>query len=286
MQPSPSNTLPRRSIFGKSRSDTKRMLRHHLLWHYYEESNFISWSSSILWVLEHAARMHIHEHKSNVHIAVMDTRKVDDMSLFPATALMTVFDMPDAHDANANKLRREYYSSEYLFYGPVRNGETHSLYRSVRWDVLCAVDLHNLLNVFSGRSASDRQLWLRIAEIRSRFATEDAAGTLNNAVPMFLLIGKLFGAEYEFVVTVALTTMLHGRKADTLAMKQLLKLLQVAEPRNPDSIDQYAYEVHIDRSLTEVFRMYSFMGLAMVRLSATGGNQDLAASIGDLAIGS
>jgi hypothetical protein len=62
----------------------QRMLRSHLLWEYHNDSGFIFWSSSLLWVLERVARMHTYEQQEHIHLAVMDTRSVHDMALFPA----------------------------------------------------------------------------------------------------------------------------------------------------------------------------------------------------------
>lgn len=102
------------------------MLREHLLWINGHDSDFISWSSSVLWTLEHAARMHTTECKGQVHVAVIDTRKIQDMAFSPAVKLMEVYKIPEVGDEQGHKLNRDYNSSEYLFHGPLRNTPSNS----------------------------------------------------------------------------------------------------------------------------------------------------------------
>lgn len=112
--------------------------------------------------------MHTHERKTNVHIAVMDTRKLDYMPVFHATVLMEVFGLPGPEKdlKIQRKLRLENYRSEYLFYRSLRNSSNNPCYRAVRWEDICATDVHNLLRVFSKRPASNAELFLRIERHR------------------------------------------------------------------------------------------------------------------------
>ena len=236
------------------------MLKAHLLWKYHIDSDFISWSSSVLWVLEHAARMHSYECKSNVHIAVMDTRKIDDMALFPATTLMEVFGVPEPGEPRSrerDKLQQAYYTSEYLFYGPLRSTAADPCYKAVPWEQICGADLHNFLGAFPGRPSNDFRLLLRIAELRSSIEVKANAAKLQDTVPMMVLIGTLFGKEFQCVVTIALTTLLcGGQNPDAAELSEIFKNLRTLEPRESKSITQFDFASHIDAGLTEVVRMH------------------------------
>ena len=263
------------------------MLRPHLLWDYNSESDFISWSSSILWVLEHAARMHSYEMKTNIHIAIMDTRKVDDMAIFPATKLMEIFGLPESEveDKWRRKLSRAHYTSEYLFCGPLRNNAHGLCYKAVRWEHICAADVHNHLDVFSERSRLDAKLCLRIAQLRSDFDSNPTSGELEDLVPLVVLIASLFGDEYQVVVTVALIALLRGQQTPNAAeLSQVLVDLHLHCPVDMDGIIKFDFSQHIDAGLTEVTRTYETSRDVLAVTIEVQREQELAAQVQGLSV--
>ena len=262
------------------------MLRPHLLWDYNSESDFISWSSSILWVLEYAARMHSYEKKTNIHIAIMDTRKVGDMAIFPATTLMEVCGLPECEveDKWTNKLQQAYYTSEYLFCGPIRNNAHALCYKAVRWEHVCAADVHNLLGAFSGRSSSDYKLFLRIAELHPEFDI-GTSSDLKDLVPLVVLIAALFGNEFQVVVTVALTTLLRGQQMPRATeLGQILEDLRSRNPVDMDSIVKFDFLHHVDAGLTEGARMYETLRDVLMPEVEARREQDLAVQVASLSV--
>ena len=237
------------------------MVRAHLLWDYGRESDFISWSSSILWVLEHAARMHTYEHKRNVHVAVMDTRKIHDMAIFPATTLMNVYGIPVINDPQAHKLNKDYYTAEYLFHGPLRNSISDPCYKAVEWEHICKSDLWNMLRIFSERSSFERELFLRIEQHRCNFESGAAAPQGQDIVPILAPLGALFGNEFQVVVIFALATLLRGQQTPRAPeLAQALSKLQLPPPHDLEGIIRFECVQYVDIGLTEVTRMYRSLG--------------------------
>lgn len=238
----------------------QRMLRSHLLWEYHNDSGFISWSSSLLWVLEHAARMHTYEQKEDVHLAVMDTRSVHDMALFPAVKLMEVFGIPEATDPRASKLQHRYYGSEYLSYGPMLNVPNDRYYRAIPWAQICEADSPGLLELFSDRSTSEIRLLARIGKHRHHFETYTNLARPQEVFPTAILIGGLFGPELQVVVATALITLLCGdqRIPPEKAIKYL-RSLRLTRPFAWLSIMKYNWPQYIPEELSEVIRMYRYL---------------------------
>jgi hypothetical protein len=215
----------------------------------------------------------------------MDTRKIHDMAIFPATALMEIHGLPGPNDPNRSKLLRSDYTSEYLFYGPLRNNAADPYYEAVRWEEICAADLHELLANFSGRPSNDHRLLLRINELRAEFEARNSTHELQRIVPLVVYVGALFGTELQVVVAIALTTLLcGGREPDAAELRQILKNLRMPRPRDYESIAQYDFASHVDAGLTEVMRMYQTLK-SMVELSLAAQQQDLTGTMGNLNIG-
>ena len=87
------------------------MLEQHLLWKNSSGDQFISWTDSPLWALQHAIRKG-HEGDREVNICVLDTSKIETCSFFAASDLLRIYNVPDE-----GKLAHRYYIAEYLYHG-------------------------------------------------------------------------------------------------------------------------------------------------------------------------
>lgn len=119
------------------RAKAKEMIREHLLWHYHYPSEFSSWSSLLLFVLQHAVREDAEKDKYNEHnvcICVLDTRALSEVYIYPATTLLRVYGIDDC-----GKLKHSYYEGEYLAHGGVEDGTCFKVVslRDLRHSKLC-----------------------------------------------------------------------------------------------------------------------------------------------------
>ena len=87
------------------------MLESHLLWRGLSSDQFVSWTGSLLWVLQHAIRKDFRGEK-DVQICVLDTTKIETCSFFAASDLLRIYQVSDEV-----KLSHRYYTTEYLYHG-------------------------------------------------------------------------------------------------------------------------------------------------------------------------
>lgn len=108
--------MPESPIYTNKLTDiqgqhAKRMLENHLLWNGLADDQFISWTSSLLWALQHAIRKDF-QGDTDVQICMLDTSKIETGSFFSASELLRIFRIPDE-----GKLAHRYYYAEYLYHG-------------------------------------------------------------------------------------------------------------------------------------------------------------------------
>ena len=87
------------------------MLESHLLWKYRSNGQFISWTSSLLWALQHTIRK-VSQREKDIQICVLDTSKIETSSFFAASDLLRIYGVPDKA-----MLAHCYYNTEYLYRG-------------------------------------------------------------------------------------------------------------------------------------------------------------------------
>ena len=107
----PESPIYTNKLFDIQRQPAKRMLENHLLWSGLADDQFISWTSSLLWVLQHAIRKDF-QGDTDVQICMLDTSKIETCSFFAASDLLRIYRVPDE-----GKLAHRYYNTEYLYHG-------------------------------------------------------------------------------------------------------------------------------------------------------------------------
>lgn len=107
----PESPIYTNKLFDIQRQPAKRMLENHLLWSGIADDQFISWTSSLLWALQHAVRKGF-QGDTDVQICVLDTSKIETCSFFAASDLLRIYRVPDE-----GKLAHRYYNTEYLYHG-------------------------------------------------------------------------------------------------------------------------------------------------------------------------
>lgn len=143
------------------------MLQTHLEWKKGTHSDFMSWSSSLLWVLVHGIRRKYHQMESNVHICIMDTQEARTSNMiYPARALMKAWNVKKPED---------WYSAEYLACGRLEafHGE---VYTTIPLDTLESRGLYDVLPELGVERESD-ELHRRVERLRGQMfnSTDPAA---------------------------------------------------------------------------------------------------------------
>lgn len=82
------------------------MIEHHLRWSR-ETTEFISWTSSLLWALQYAVRKRAKRKDQDISICVLDIQQAPvQLSIYPVPTLLCVYGIPSQG--------RDYYHAEYL----------------------------------------------------------------------------------------------------------------------------------------------------------------------------
>ncbi|KAK5699306.1 hypothetical protein LTR17_023362 [Elasticomyces elasticus] len=117
--------------------DATLMVETHLTWKKSIASHLISFSSSLHWVLVHAAKLRF-EGESNVRIVVLSTAKIRDMArVFRAKDLIQCFGL---HNCRADHQNVEVYAqAEYLVYGKLSQNDG---FATARFDSLIDAGLY------------------------------------------------------------------------------------------------------------------------------------------------
>ena len=177
--------------------EAKEMLTEHFLWNYRYKTEFSSWASSLLFVLQHAVRKSDYRCESDVCIYVLDTRILSNVSIYPATILLRVYGIEDK-----GRLRHEYYSGEYPIHGGI---EDTTCFQVVSLPHLIHCGLFNLfpeLNEERGKGL----LYRRVQELRSSFFNQPSPVSAVD-VQSLRQLGTCFGDEFALPVTVALLSL-------------------------------------------------------------------------------
>jgi hypothetical protein len=141
------------------------VLKNHLTWNP-RSSNLVSWTSSILFAIQHALRKSVNgywpaENSSDIIIYILDTRELPPGSFLPATALLKALEVEED-----NKFKHENYHGEYLSQGWLNvpdNAMTKITLKSLE-----ERDLYELYPDFEEKEKK-KYLRSRVNELRYRF---------------------------------------------------------------------------------------------------------------------
>ena len=89
------------------------MIENHFQWKSYSNDQFISWTDSLLWALQHAISKDSRGEK-DIQICILDTSKIETCSFFAASDLLRIYSIRDERE-----LAHRYYISEYLYHGGI-----------------------------------------------------------------------------------------------------------------------------------------------------------------------
>ena len=187
------------------------MLENHLLWKIFSGDEFISWTSSLLWVLQHAIRKDV-KGESDVMICVLDTSKVETCSFFAVSDLLRIYKISDEQ-----KLCHRYYVAEYVYHGGI---PVHSSSSTVPLELLREHGLFSLLPEMDDPSLKQ---YLCISLDRLRNTMFQAPSPVSSLIEgrTALQLASLFGNGFTMPVMVALLS-LRSRDPDDVNFLKLI----------------------------------------------------------------
>lgn len=193
------------------------MIENHLVWGR-ESTEFISWTSSLLWALQYAVRKRAKWKDQNISICVLDIRRQaaapvqQQLSIYPVPNLLCVYDIP-------GRGRDNYYHAEYLAHSIVEvssgGGGSSSSLNAISFEALISAGLFELLPELDDRCGRVL-LAKRVTQLRSAFFTHPC-----KVSPKELLVVKRlaagFGSDWILPMSLAfLSLRLRERKDEDL----------------------------------------------------------------------
>lgn len=152
----------KRDLLSFEKNTAASKLRQHLWWKGDGSDNLMSWTSSLIFAIQHALYRSKTDFrdvdKSLIHICVLDTRKVPRGAFLPAVALLRALNVP-----KDPKHKHEYYHGEYLSQGMLdieKGSSTTSLGDLIK---------HGLYDLFPSFENENRWLWKEVKGFRDRF---------------------------------------------------------------------------------------------------------------------
>jgi hypothetical protein len=198
-------------------TEAKDMLERHFLWDYKHPSEFISWTSSLLFALQHAIRKAYFRHEPNVCICILNTRKLEQVSIYPATTLLKVYGIKDE-----GKLRHEYYNAEYLAHDRIEDANSFGV---VQLDVLIDCELFTLFPELDDEAGKKGALYNRVKQLRSVFFTRPSSVTTSE-VESLVDLGMCLGYEFALPMAVAFLSLRLRPQGDEDSLKETLEGLR------------------------------------------------------------
>lgn len=207
----------------EDRHEAAQALRRHLQWTGQpgEEDNFVSWSSSLLLVLQYAFYRKGYFAKCNhkledMKLCVADTTKLPDGVFLSDTALIEAFSQYDL-DRNRKSLphlktlrQGQYYFGEYLSQGALCIEECCSI---VSMDTIVSKGLYHLRKEFQDAAQSPNQKWAKeVLNLRQTFCSSRSSRSLEAERPfpvtdreltVALSIGYSYGSIWRLPIALA-----------------------------------------------------------------------------------
>lgn len=156
------------------------MIENHLLWGR-EPTEFISWTSSLLWALQYAVRKRAKWKEQNIRICVLDIQQAPmQLSIYPVPKLLCVYGIPSRG--------RDFYHAEYLAHSVVEvSGRSLS---AISFKALISGGLFELLPELDDKSGRVL-LAKRVTQLRSAYFTHPC-----KVSPKELLVVKRLAAGF------------------------------------------------------------------------------------------
>jgi len=181
------------------------MIIEHLAYRYRTPSEFVSWSSSLTFVLTHATRKQNSSRESNVQIVILDTHKLQmdrarqiqgRCAIYPAPELCRIFNVP-----NGGVTRHAGLIHEYLFHGRLDN---NGCYEMIPFDRLIDKGLYEW---FPELFSTEKRLWIRVRDLRNYLFSPGAETVSLEDIRMAKQLGTCFSKIFSLPMTMALMTM-------------------------------------------------------------------------------
>ncbi|GAB7325365.1 hypothetical protein MBLNU13_g09405t2 [Cladosporium sp. NU13] len=200
----------------EDRREAAQALRRHLQWEGQpkKEDNFVSWSSSLLLVLQYAFyRKAIYpDHKlEDMQLCVVDTTKLPDGAFLSDTVLIEAFSQYDYDPTNRKSLpylktlrQSQYYFGEYLSQGALYIEECCAI---VSMDSIVSNGLYDLREEFQVAAQSSDQKWAKeVLNLRQVFRSSEAERpslATERELDAVLRIGHSYGSIWRLPIALA-----------------------------------------------------------------------------------
>ncbi|THX87188.1 hypothetical protein D6D04_01021 [Aureobasidium pullulans] len=202
-------------------SHTIEVLSCHLRWGRELDSEFVSWTESILVALVHAIRrkegMARDDPGTGVYLAILDTKlAIQQAPIYHTGAILDAFGF-----SKEGYFKRDKFLSEFLSHGWITNEP------GVQRFGLAAIEelLHrHFYRVFEPFQNPDRRLWQRMDEVRQKFSHQVVTHTgLHNIAHM----ARCFDLTFRLPIALALTALFSydgsSRKGRAAILSEIFK---------------------------------------------------------------
>lgn len=207
------------SLYDIPKNEAKIMIEHHLLWSR-ETTEFISWTSSLLWALQYAVRKRAKWKDQNIRICVLDIQRASvQVSIYPVPTLLCVYGIPSRG--------RDYYHAEYLAHSMVEvSGRS---LKAISFKALIAGGLFELLPELDDKSGRIL-LAKRLTQLRSAYFTHPCkVSSMELHVAKRLAAG--FGSDWILPMALAFLSLRLREKKDENFLRMIAPLTYSGEYR-------------------------------------------------------
>lgn len=205
------------SLYDIPMDEAKFMIETHILWSR-EPTEFISWTSSLLWALQYAVRKRAKCKDQNVSICVLDIQRAPmQLSIYPVPNLLCVYGIPSRG--------RDFYHAEYLAHSIVEvSGRSLGV---ISFNALISGGLFELLPELDDKSG---RVFLakRVNQLRSIYFTQPC-----KVSPRELLVVKRlaagFGSDWILPMSLAFLSLRLRERNDEYFLRVIAPLAYSGE---------------------------------------------------------
>lgn len=203
------------SLYDIPKEEARFMIENHLLWGR-ESTEFISWTSSLLWALQYAVRKRAKWKDQNITICVLDIVQApvqQQQRIYPVPNLLCVYDIP-------SRGRDYYYHAEYLAHSIVEVSDK-SL-SVISFKALISAGLFELLPELDDKCGRVL-LAKRVPQLRSLYFTYPCKISPKE----LLLVKRLaagFGTDWILPISLAFLSLRQREKKDEVLLRVIAPL--------------------------------------------------------------